>query len=183
MGQNSYLPLIKSSFTHNSYLRLLESNSMPVRKVTKFEYKTKQDVINAALYFISEDTATGKQILSPDMIIDFLNLKLAKLEHEVFCCVFLNNKNKVIKFKKMFRGTIDGTVVYTREVVKEALKLNAAAVIFAHNHPSGDPSPSMEDKQITKRLVDALSLVDIKVLDHFVIGKETVSFVKEGLID
>jgi DNA repair protein RadC len=97
--------------------------------------------------------------------------------------MFLDNKNKLIKLEELFRGTVDGASVYPREVVKKALQLNAAAVIFCHNHPSGNPDPSLADKRITDTLINALNLIDIRVLDHFIIGgSEAYSFSENGLI-
>ena len=105
------------------------------------------------------------------------------LEHELFCCLFLDNRHRVIKFDEMFRGTIDGTSVYPREVVKEALAVNAAAVILAHNHPSGVAEPSQADERITKRLKSALELVDIRLLDHLIIGDgEATSLASRGML-
>ena len=101
----------------------------------------------------------------------------------MFSVIFLDNRHRVISFEIMFRGTIDGSSVYPREVVKTALKHNAAATIFAHNHPSGDPEPSKADESITQRLKEALALVDIRVLDHLVVGSsEIVSFAERGLL-
>ncbi len=101
----------------------------------------------------------------------------------MFCCLFLDNRNRVISFDELFRGTIDGASVHPREVVKIALQRNAAAVILAHNHPSGVAEPSQADEIITRRLRDALGLVDIRILDHFVIGEgDCVSFAERGLI-
>ena len=120
---------------------------------------------------------------SPDSTQAFLHAQLRDLEHEVFCCLFLDNRHRVIEFEELFRGTIDGASVYPREVVKLALAYNAAAVIFAHNHPSGVAEPSEADQRITVRLVKALALVDIRVLDHVVVGDERcVSMVQRGLI-
>jgi DNA repair protein RadC len=96
--------------------------------------------------------------------------------------MFLDNQHHLISFEELFFGTIDSASVYPREVVKAALKTNAAAVIFAHNHPSGDATPSQADKRITQRLKDALALVDIRVLDHIVIGDSAVSFAERGLL-
>ncbi|GHW03181.1 DNA repair protein RadC, putative [Vibrio cholerae] len=98
----------------------------------------------------------------------------------MFAVLFLDNQHRLIEFKELFRGTVDAASVYPREVLKEALNVNAAAVIFAHNHPSGDPEPSQTDRRITQRLKDALSLVDIRVLDHVVVGKSSVSFAERG---
>ena len=109
-------------------------------------------------------------LTSPQASRDFVKLQLARYEHEVFACLWMDNRNRVIRFNKLFRGTIDGASVYPREVVKAALKHNAAAVIFCHNHPSGVAEPSHSDEQITKRLKDALALVDVRVLDHLVVS-------------
>ena len=105
------------------------------------------------------------------------------LGHELFCCLYLDNRHRVLRFDEMFRGTIDGTSVYPREVVKEALVINAAAVILAHNHPSGVAEPSQADERITRRLKSALELVDIRLLDHLIIGDgQTTSMASRGLL-
>ena len=132
--------------------------------------------------YIYEELERGDALCSPAQTRQFLQLQLADYPHEVFAVLFLDNRNRVIAFEKMFRGTIDGASVYPREVAKEALNNNAAAVIFAHNHPSGVAEPSHADETITARLKQALALVDIRVLDHFVIGDEIVSFAERGLL-
>ena len=119
---------------------------------------------------------------SPQASKDFVKLQLATYEHEVFACLFMDNKHRVITFDKLFRGTIDGASVYPREVVKACLSHNAAAVIFAHNHPSGISEPSLADKSITKRLNDALALIDVRVLDHLIVGEEVTSFAERRLL-
>ena len=119
---------------------------------------------------------------SPQASKDFVKLQLATYEHEVFACLFMDNRNRVIAFVELFRGTIDGASVYPREVVKACLSHNAAAVIFAHNHPSGVSEPSLADKSITKRLNDALALIDVRVLDHLIVGEEVTSFAERGLL-
>lgn len=120
---------------------------------------------------------------SPAQTRQFLTAKLRHLRHEVFACLFLDSQHRLIAFRELFRGTIDGASVYPREVVVESLGHNAAAVILAHNHPSGVAEPSLADRQITRRLVDALALVDIRVLDHLVVGEgQTVSFAERGLL-
>ncbi len=121
-------------------------------------------------------------ITSPNDTKAYLKLKLSEIEHEVFAVMFLDTRHGVIEYKEMFRGTVDGATVHIREVVKEALSLNAAAVIFTHNHPSGVAEPSKADENITKRLKDALALVDIRVLDHLIIGGDIVSFTERGLL-
>ncbi len=120
---------------------------------------------------------------NPRAVRDYLAVHFAGREREVFGCLFLDNRHRLIAVEEMFMGTIDGATVHPREVVKRALKLNAAAVILAHNHPSGVAEPSLADEQITARLRDALALVDIRVLDHLVVGGSTVtSFVERGLL-
>lgn len=122
-------------------------------------------------------------IRSPADTETFLKLKLGHLEHELFAIIYLDNRHRVIHYSELFRGTLDGTSVYPREVVKEALKYNAAAIILAHNHPSGVAEPSQADERITKRLKAACELVDIRVLDHLIIGGNTsVSLASRGLL-
>lgn len=123
----------------------------------------------------------GRALTSPTDTFDYLRLRLSEYQHEMFCCLYLDNRHQLIEFQEMFRGTIDGASVHPREVVKEALRLNAAALIFAHNHPSGVCEPSHADGLITKRLKDALALVDIRVLDHVIVGgPDTYSFAQQG---
>lgn len=118
---------------------------------------------------------------SPEAAASFLKLKLAGKEHEVFLVLFLDSQNRVIETKEMFRGTIDSASVYPREVAKEALALNAAGVILAHNHPSGEPEPSKADRSITDQLQAVLGMFDIRTLDHLVIGGDRhVSFASKG---
>jgi DNA repair protein RadC len=107
---------------------------------------------------------------------------LAGHDHEIFAVLFLNNRHQVLSYQELFRGTIDGTSVYPREVVKEALTKNAAAVILVHNHPSGVTEPSQADEHITRRLKAALELVDIRVIDHLIVGKTVTSLAARGMI-
>ncbi|OGI68823.1 MAG: hypothetical protein A2W18_10225 [Candidatus Muproteobacteria bacterium RBG_16_60_9] len=125
----------------------------------------------------------GAALQSPRDTLDYLQASLRDRPYEVFCCLFLDNRHRVLAFEEVFRGTLDGTAVYPREVVKRALALNAAAVILVHNHPSGVAEPSRADEVLTQRLQEALSLVEVRVLDHIVIGDgETVCFSERGLI-
>ena len=136
----------------------------------------------ARRYFRSALTP-GEAIRSPADTEAFLQARICHLGHEVFCCLFLDNRHRVLYFDEMFRGTIDGTSVYPREVVKEALAINAAAVILAHNHPSGVAEPSQADERITRRLKAALELVDIRLLDHLIIGDgRATSMASRGLL-
>ena len=122
-------------------------------------------------------------ITSPQDTRSYLKVQLGHLEHEVFAVLFLDNRHQIIHFEKLFRGTIDGCSVYSREVVKLALQHNAAALIIAHNHPSGVPEPSNADEKITHRLKEALALVDIRLLDHIIIGAgNSVSLAERGII-
>ena len=125
----------------------------------------------------------GTAFTSPAVTGDFLRLNLGTLEHEVFAVIFLDNRHRLIEYRELFRGTIDNTTVYPREVAKEALALNAAAVILAHNHPSGVAEPSDADRLITRRVRDALELLDVRLLDHLVVGGEdVVSLASRGLL-
>jgi len=146
------------------------------------KYVQLQATVEMARRYLSETIKRGEEITSVSAVRDYLKIRLRDYQHEVFACLFLDNRHRIIQYKEMFTGTIDGASVYPREVVKQALKDNAAAVIFAHNHPSGIAEPSDADKRITQRLSDALGLVDIRVLDHFVIGDEVVSFAERGLL-
>ena len=121
---------------------------------------------------------------SPQAVRDWLRLKLASLPHEVFVVLLLDSQNRLLHFEEMFRGTLTQTSVYPREVVKLALKWNAAAVILAHNHPSGVAEPSRADEALTAALKQALALIDVRVLDHFVVAgsAKPLSFAERGLL-
>ena len=112
------------------------------------------------------------EFTSPGAVRDYLCLHLAERKYEIFYCLFFDSQHRLLDGKELFRGTIDGCSVYPREVVKATLEINAAAVILAHNHPSGVAEPSAADRQITDRLKNALALVDVRVLDHFVVGDQ-----------
>lgn len=146
------------------------------------KYAQLQAVLEMARRYLFEGLQRGDSLTSPEETRQFLSSQLRDYPHEVFAVLFLDQRHRVIHFEEMFRGTIDGASVYPREVVKKSLEFNAAAVIFAHNHPSGVAEPSQADERITKRLKDALALVDIRVLDHFVVGDEVVSFAERGLL-
>lgn len=132
---------------------------------------------------ITEELKHRECLTSPGAVRDLLKLKLAGLPHEVFICIQLDAQHRVIAIEELFRGTLTQTSVYPREVVKRSLYFNAAAVIFAHNHPSGIAQPSQSDELLTRSLRESLTLVDVKVLDHFVIGSNVVmSFAERGLL-
>lgn len=147
--------------------------------------KDRQDEIIATALEILSDRFPNNTIIfqAPKVTRDFLALKLAGLEHEVFVALWLTAQNRLITYEELFRGTLTQTSVYPREVLKAALKHNAGAVIFAHNHPSGYPEPSHVDKVLTTDLKNALTLIDVRVLDHIVVGgAETISFAERGLV-
>lgn len=130
-----------------------------------------------------EQLASRPALTSPGAVRDYLRLSLSGREHEVFVCIWLDAQHRVLAVEEPFRGTLTQTSVYPREIVKSALRLNAAAVIFAHNHPSGVAQPSRSDELLTRDLREALSLVEVKVLDHFIIaGSHAVSFAERGLL-
>jgi len=127
--------------------------------------------------------AEGCALTSPGSVRDYLRLRLASYEHEVFFAIWLDAQHRAISFDLLFRGTLTQTSVYPREIVKSALAANAAAVIFAHNHPSGVAQPSQADELLTRNLKEALALIDVKVLDHFIVaGTAAISFAERGLI-
>lgn len=142
-----------------------------------------QAVLEMTQRYLAETLKRGDALTSPQQTKLYLTSVLRDRQREAFYILFLDNQHRVIQDEVLFEGTIDAASVYPREVVKRALQLNAAALILAHNHPSGVAEPSQADRRITQRLVDALQLVDIRVLDHFVIGDgEVVSFAERGWI-
>ena len=141
------------------------------------------DILEAARQVIDQKMQRGAEFASPAAVKEYLRAKLAGFEHEVFAVVFLDTRHRLIEYREMFHGTIDGASVYPREVVKEALRLNAAAVIVSHNHPSGNSEPSAADKAMTSQLRQALALVDVRTLDHIIVaGSRTTSFAERGLL-
>lgn len=128
------------------------------------------DILTMANQLARKRLSKGRSISSPLAVKSYLQNLLQHREHEVFAMLLLDNKHKVIGFEELFRGTLAQATVYPREVVKLALERNAAAIIMTHNHPSGDPAPSQQDIMLTRQLRDALALVDVRVLDHIVVG-------------
>lgn len=144
---------------------------------------TADDIIRKAKDVVSDKLVRGAQLQSPEETKRYLTVELADREEEVFACLFLDNRHRIISFEKLFFGTIDGTTVYPRVVAKRALQTNAAAVILTHNHPSGVTEPSEADRQITRRIIDSLQLIDVRVLDHIIVGSDPpISFAERGLI-
>lgn len=140
-------------------------------------------IIDLAHKIIARRFKKGDSLTSPELVVEYLKIKFAQLEHEVFYMLLLDNQHRVITGCDLFRGSLSAASVYPREVVKTALFYNAGAVIFAHNHPSGVAEPSRADRAITSTLISALELIDVRVLDHLVIaGESHVSFAQRGLI-
>ena len=140
-----------------------------------------EEIVSTAATILLDELTGREALTSPTDVAQFLQMALAQEKNEVFAAIFLNNKHKVLSFESLFNGTIDGAAVYPRVVVQQALACNAAAVIFAHNHPSGCCEPSQADRTITTRLKDALALIDVRVLDHFVVSRsEWVSLAQRG---
>ncbi len=139
------------------------------------EAVTEGELLQIAKRLARRRLAKGRKITKPGLAFEHLQVLLQEYEHEVFSALFLDCQHRVICFEELFRGTIDSASVYPREVVKQALACNAAAVILVHNHPSGDPEPSDADRRITQRLTEALGLVEIRIIDHIVVGTEGCS--------
>ena len=140
-------------------------------------------VMELARRALAEEMKARDSLASPAAVRGYLRLRMQDLGHECFYCVFLDAQNRVIAAEELFRGTLTQTSVYPREVVKQALARNAAAVILAHNHPSGVAEPSLQDQALTRTLAEALALVDVKLLDHFiVVPGACLSFAERGLL-
>jgi len=156
--------------------------SLPFERPT-LEASSEDEVVSYAMQILDRRLRAGVALTSPNAVRDYLTLLLSGREHEVFVTLFLDAQHRVISSEEMFRGTLTQTSVYPREVVKASLRANAAAVIFAHNHPSGVAQPSAADELLTRQLKEALALVDVRVLDHFIIaGRSALSFAERGLL-
>ena len=143
----------------------------------------KQSLKALALTLLAEQHQPGKTLTSPEETRSYLRLRLAEYKNEVFGCVFLDNRHRIIEVSELFQGTIDGASVHPRVVVQQALELNSAALILYHNHPSGVAEASHADEAITKRLKASLALIDVRVLDHFIVSAgESISFAESGLL-
>ena len=171
----------------------MTTTASPVTKIVKDRFDgfllselnnaEKQSLKALALTLLAEQHQPGKTLTSQEETRSYLRLRLADYKNEVFGCVYLDNRHRIIKVAELFHGTIDGASVHPRVVVQQSLEQNAAAIIFYHTHPSGVAEPSHADEAITRRLKAALSLIDVRVLDHFVVtAGESVSFADRGLI-
>ncbi len=172
------------SSTSNSSADALASNALLVRDVNgQYRPANAEEVLQRARQVLSYRVRRGATMSSPQAVKDYLRLEIGTLEHEVFTVIFLDAQHRLLALKEMFRGTVSQTSVYPREVVKEALVLNAAAVVLAHNHPSGCAEPSRADEFLTQSLKAVLALMDVRVLDHLVVTlTDIVSFAERGLL-
>jgi DNA repair protein RadC len=161
-------------------LRAGREDSCGVAGFGEAKYAQLQAALEIARRHLAEALAGREALKDPAAVRRLLQARLRDREHETFAALFLDNQHRVIAFDELSQGTIDGASVYPREVIKAALKHGAAAVIFAHNHPSGVAEPSAADRTLTERLKSALAQVDIRVLDHFVVGEQVVSFAERG---
>ena len=146
------------------------------------KYVQLQAVVEMSRRFLQEKLQRGDAINNVADVKNYLQSRLQHYPFEVFSCLFLDNKHRIIAYEELFRGTIDSASVHPREVVRRVLQHNAAAIVLAHNHPSGVAEPSQSDIAITNKLKQALGTIDVRVLDHFIIGDEIVSFAERGLI-
>jgi len=147
------------------------------------KYAQLQAALELSQRYIYEDLQQGVIFTSAQQTKHYLVSQLRHQQREVFACLFLDTKNQLLAFEKLFYGSINSANVYPREIVKRALQLNAAAIILSHNHPSGNPAPSLEDKHLTQQLIKALELVDVRVVDHMIVGNnQVVSFAELGLL-
>ncbi len=174
--------LLAESGSLNSLLSASEKQFCLHKGLGQAKYVQMKAVVEMSRRYLDEKMKRGDVLKDASDVENYLKLKLRYSPYEVFACVFLDNKHRVIEFEELFRGTIDSASVHPREVVRRVIHHNAAAVIFSHNHPSGVAEPSQADHRITERLKQALSFIDVRVLDHFIIGDEVVSFAQRGLI-
>ncbi|NDU92815.1 MAG: DNA repair protein RadC [Ferrovum sp.] len=160
---------------------LVKTEDMPAYQI---DIQDDDAIIQKAIAILASRLRNAEVfLLHPDAVRDFLRIKMGALEHEVFNVVFLNAQHGVIAIEEMFRGTLTQTAVYPREVLKRVMHHNASAILLAHNHPSGVAEPSQADKRLTETLSKALSMVDVTVLDHFIVaGVQCISFAERGLI-
>jgi len=167
----------------SALLRADRATFCAVKGLGEAKFTQLQAVLELARRHLSEQLVRETVFNNPETVTDFVRAHLQDYEHEVFLVLFLDNRHRLIVAEELFRGTIDGAAVYPREVVKQALYHNAAALIFAHNHPSGIAEPSSADEQITARLKQALALMDIRLLDHIIVGSEgEVSLAARGKV-
>jgi DNA repair protein RadC len=158
-------------------------NTPPLFPEIRSLSKAQRATLRRALRLLESQLTQTEAFTNPVTVKQYCQLQIGLERDEHFCALFLNTRHQLISFERLFRGTVDGASVYPRVVVRRCLELNASAVIFTHNHPSGIAEPSRDDAAITRRLKDALALIDVRVLDHIVVGiAETTSMAEQGLL-
>lgn len=153
-----------------------------IREKSGYRVASDKEVMHKAKRAIDRKYRRGRCFQSPEAVQEYLRVKLGHEDNEIFVALWLDNRHRLIAYEELFHGTVDGTSVYPRVVVQKAIAHNAAAVIFAHPHPSGVAEPSSADENLTRRLQAALSLLDIRLLDHIVVGDSCVSLAERGLL-
>lgn len=183
----SAVDLAREIMNHFGSLKALFAARFPdfseVNGIGPAKYAQLQAILELSRRLLSEDMQSGIVLSSPRSVKDYLQLSLCDRSYEAFVVLFLDVKNRLIESVELFRGTLSHTSVYPRELIKAALTRNAASVILAHNHPTGTPEPSHEDKVLTRSLKEALDLVEVRLLDHFIVaGSAVYSFTEHGLV-
>ena len=163
-------------------LRADEKSFCQGKGLGQAKYVQMQAVVEMSRRYLEENMKRGDAMNNVSDVKKYLNSRLQQYPFEVFACLFLDNKHRVIEYEELFRGTIDAASVHPREIVRRVLHHNAAAIVLAHNHPSGVAEPSQADNAITQKIKDALEMIDVRVLDHFIIGDNVVSFAERGLL-
>ncbi len=174
--------LLKDSGGLNALLGASEERFCQHKGLGQAKFVQMKAVVEMSRRYLDEKMRHGDVLTNASAVEDYLKMQLRHYPYEVFCCIFLDTKHRVIEFEELFQGTIDSASVHPREVIRRVIHHNAAAVIFSHNHPSGVAEPSQADQRITETLKQALSFLDVRVLDHFIIGDEVVSFAQRGLM-
>jgi DNA repair protein RadC len=174
--------LLKDNGGLSQLLSANEAQFCQSKGVGQAKYVQLQAVVEMSRRHLGEKIQRGNALNNVDDVKNYLQSRLQSYPQEVFACLFLDNKHRLIKYEEMFRGTIDSSTVHPREVVRRALHYNAAAIVLAHNHPSGVAEPSQSDQLITDRLKQALQLIDVRLLDHFIVGDEVISFAERGYL-
>lgn len=174
--------LIKDNGGLSPLLAANEEQFCQSKGLGQAKYVQMQAVVEMSRRYLEEKIHRGDAMDNVSDVKNYLKSRLQDYPFEVFSCLFLDNKHRVIEYEELFRGTIDGASVHPREVVRRVLHHNAAAIILAHNHPSGFAEPSESDKVITNKLKQAMVMIDVRVLDHFIVGDEIVSFAERGLL-
>ena len=174
--------LIKDNGGLSPLLAANEEQFCQSKGLGQAKYVQMQAVVEMSRRYLEEKIHRGDALYNPEDVKNYLKSRLQHYPFEVFTCLFLDNKHRVIEYEELFKGTIDGASVHPRELVRRVLHHNAAAIILAHNHPSGMAEPSHKDIEITNKLKQALEMIDVRVLDHLIIGDDMFSFAERGLI-